>query len=264
VEFYDLALGAHDVPRPVDSPDPVRRSYVLCSNPSSGSTLLSEALHGLGCIGTPIEYFDGDDTMAACAQRWGCETVACYVRCLHRNRTTADGMLAAKVHWYQLQEMTAALYIDAPRANFQRQRAALELAFPKATYVNCIREDRNRQAVSWAIARATGHWTTLKGRGPMPPVEYDFAAIDQCRREIEHAERQWVELFEAAGIEPMTVTYEQLASDYAGTVAAVARFVGGDVEADDVPVPRLAKQANAQSRALLQRYTQERAVRADL
>lgn len=256
--FYDLALGTYDVD-PSDAAPEVRRSYLLCSNPRSGSTLLSEALHGLGMLGTPIEYFDGDDTMLACAQRWGCEDVRCYVRCLHRHRTTPDGLLGAKIHWYQLQEMTFALYSDRLPGRHWRQRRALAQVFPNCRYVFCIREDKDRQAVSWAVARATGHWTDLGNTGPAPPVTYDFDAIHACRTEIDEAEKGWRELFAAEGITPLTVTYEELAADYRETVARVARHVGADLQAGDVPEPRLRRQSNEHSRRLLEHYLRERA-----
>ncbi len=258
--YYDLALAEYDVPGP-SGPARAQRSYLLCSNPRSGSTLLSEALHGLGNLGSPIEYFDGTDAMAACADRWGCENLRCYVACLHRNRTTRDGLLAAKVHWYQLQEMTVAMYVEAPPQRYARQRAALNAVFPHCRYVYVIREDRDRQAVSWMIARETGRWTTLMGPGDPPPVEYDFDAIDACRVEVEEAEAGWLELFEAEGVEPLTVTYEQLAGDYEETVAAVARFVGSDITAADVPAPRLRKQSTQHNRRLLERYRADRAAR---
>ena len=256
--FYDLALAPHDVEHPPGD-SPVRRSYLLCSNPRSGSTLLSEALHGLGMVGTPIEYFDGDDTMLACAQRWGCRDVRCYVDCLHRHRTTPEGMLGAKLHWYQLQEMTFALYAERLPGAHGRQRWALAHVFPNCDYVFCIREDKDRQAVSWAVAKATGHWADMGNKGPAPPVAYDYDAIHTCRLDIDAAEAGWRELFAAAGINPLTVTYEELATDYRETVARVARHIGGDLQAIDVPEPRLRKQSNDHSRRLLEQYLEDRA-----
>ncbi len=99
------------------------------------------------------------------------------------------------------------------------------------------------------------------GPGDPPPVEYDFDAIDACRVEVEEAEAGWLELFEAEGVEPLTVTYEQLAGDYEETVAAVARFVGSDITAADVPAPRLRKQSTQHNRRLLERYRADRAAR---
>lgn len=256
--FYDLALGEHDIHRPAGS-SRVRRSYLLCSNPRSGSTLLSEALHHLGTLGTPIEYFDGDDTMLACAQRWRCGDMRCYVECLRRFRATPDAVLPCKLHWYQLQEMTFALYSDRFPGMHGRQRWALSYVFPDCRYVFCVREDKDRQAVSWAVARATGQWADLGNTGPAPPAEYDFDAIHACRVEIDEAEAGWRELFDAAGVTPLQVTYEELAADYAGTVAKVASYVGRDLDADDVPVPRLRKQSNEHSHRLLERYLEDRA-----
>ncbi len=74
---------------------------MLCSNPRSGSSLLAEALHATGCLGTPIEYFDRTGAMADLLERWDCPDVTAYIDCLHRRRTTVGGLFGAKLHWYQ-------------------------------------------------------------------------------------------------------------------------------------------------------------------
>lgn len=258
--YYDLAGAAYDVDRP-PGPSPVRRSYVLCSNARSGSTLLAEALHGTGRLATPIEYFDGTDAMTALVERWGCADLRCYLACLHRRRTTPDGVLGAKVHWYQLQEIALASGCDPLPGPCGRERALLAAVFWSCRFVWIIRRDRDRQAVSWAIAEATTQWTDLGDGVPPPPVEYDYARIDDCRRRIDEAEVGWSTLFDAAGVVPLTVTYEELADDYVATVAAVARFLGAELAPDELPAPRLRKQADERSERMLARYQRERAAR---
>lgn len=258
--YYDLAAAVHDVEHPAGS-SPVRRSYVLCSNARSGSTLLSEALHATGRLGTPIEYFDGTDAMAALVERWGCADLRCYVDCLHRRRTTRNGVLGAKIHWYQLQEIALMFGCEPLEGRHGRERAALAVLFPRPQFVFVVRRDRDRQAVSWAIAEQTGLWTDLGNVGSAPEVPYDYDTIDDCRRRIDLAEKGWIELFATWGAQPLTVTYEELADDYPGTVGRVAAFLGLQLDAAQLPAPRLRKQANERNEAMVEWYQQERAAR---
>lgn len=257
---YDLAGAEHDVDHPGGAPA-VRRTYLLCSNPRSGSTLLSEALHATGRLGTPIEYFDGTDAMLALVQRWGCRDLRCYVGCLRRRRTTRDGVLGVKMHWYQLQETTMALGLDPLLPGHAGQRRALAALLGEPQYVHVVRRDLDRQAVSWSVAEATGRWTDLDGTGAPPDVDYDFDAIDYCRRRLETAETAWRALFAAAGADPLEVSYEQLSDDYPGTVAAVARHLGAELEPDELPAPRLRRQSNERTERMVARYREERAAR---
>ncbi|MPZ72243.1 MAG: hypothetical protein GEU74_03295 [Nitriliruptorales bacterium] len=258
--YYDLTAAEYDIHH-APGPSPARRSYVLCSNARSGSTLLSEGLHATGRLGSPIEYFDGTDAMCAMVERWGCRDLRCYVDCLHRRRATCEGVLGAKVHWYQLQEVALILGQDPLPGVHGRERGALKALFPAPQFVFVVRRDRDRQAVSWAIAEQTGLWTDLGNTGTPPAVPYDYDTIDDCRRRINAAEQGWTELFRAWGTEPLTVTYEQLVDDYRGTVGQVVRYLGVDLDPAGLPEPRLRKQANEHSERLVERYLEERAAR---
>lgn len=255
--MYDLADARYDVHRPPGA-SPVKRSYVLCSNPRSGSTLLAEALAATGNLGTPLEYFDGTGVMAQLVARWGCEHLSCYIDCLHRHRASAEGVLGAKVHWYQLQEMALTIACRPLAGRYGYQRAVLDAALPSARYVYVVREDLDRQAVSWARAKASQQWYLGDPRAVSEEPPYDFDHIEECRRDLEQAEAGWTGLFAAAGVEPLTVTYERLASQYAETVSAVSRYLGVDLAVDDVPDPRLRKQSNDRSERMLGRYLEER------
>lgn len=52
---YDLLTAEHDLS---DGESEIVRSYVICSTPRSGSTLLAEAMHRTGELGVPAEYID--------------------------------------------------------------------------------------------------------------------------------------------------------------------------------------------------------------
>lgn len=220
--------------------------------PRSGSSLLSEALCGLGRLGTPIEYFDRTGAFRWLSERWGCADVEEYVRLLHHRRPGPTGVLGAKLHWFHLEELA-----DALRTSVHR---AVDRVFPGCSFVHVTRRDRDRQAVSWAVAMATGHWSDGAGvyEGERPRPAYSFEAIDRCRRLLEASDRRWRAFFRTVGARPMHVVYEDLAADHAATVAAVARFLGEPVDPADVPAPRLRRQADDHTEAMVERYRAER------
>jgi LPS sulfotransferase NodH len=251
---YDLASAAFDLPDG-DAEGGVRWSYLLCAMPRSGSSLLSEALAALGCLGTPIEYFDRTGAYAWLTERWGCPDLRAYVDLLHRRRRSAGGVFGAKVHWFQVRELAAGLGVDEP--------AAIRAVFPRCRFVYLHRRDRDRQAVSWAVARQTGWWSDGAGvyTGARPVPSYRFDLVEECRRDLEAGEAAWRALFAAAGARPLEVAYEDLVASLGPTVAEVAAFLGERVDPAAVPPPRLRRQADGLSEEMVERYRADRRAR---
>ena len=135
----------------------------------------------------------------------------------------------------------------------------LERFFPGATYVHLCRRDQERQAVSYWLADKTRQWSVHRGEepAPVPMPEYQRAEIDSWLDRIRAGEAQWTRFFDDAGIEPLRVVYEEFTEEYAATVVAVAARLGVQVSVEQVPPPRLAKQADARSEAILARYRTE-------
>jgi trehalose 2-sulfotransferase len=251
---YHLARAAYDRDRGPGA-GPPNRSYVICSTPRSGSSLLSEALTGSGVLGAPLEYFDRTSAHADLRRRWGCDGAACFVRCLHRYRTGPGDVLGLKLHWFQMAETAAELGDGVAGApDHERERAALRRIAPGATLVYVHRLDRERQAISWALAEATGCWERRGTDGAPTVADLDPAAIAACRRRIDDSDLAWRSFFLSAGAPAVTVTYEQLAADYERAVRMVAAALGaGDAT---VPDPTLVRQSSAQTDQLLLRYRQ--------
>lgn len=253
---YDLAGAEHDRVRP---PGATMRSYVLCTTPRSGSSLLAEALHHLGDAGTPIEYFDPTNAMRVLWRRWGCSTLPGYVDLLHARRCSTTGLFGLKLHWFQLQALSRAsadAQVDPrsarsaggrpdeldPDTSLDRAVRAFRWVAPRAKVIRVRRRDVERQATSWACAERTGRWSSQGEAGAEPePVAADELAhfIGRVRAE----EQQWSELLDRLDVDPCLVHYEDLSDHYSTTVATVARHIGRPVDAADVPPPRLVHQS---------------------
>jgi LPS sulfotransferase NodH len=220
----------------------VRRSLLLCSSPRSGSSLLADALLRTNRVGWPTEYFDPTTAFPTCYARWGATSMRSYVAALHRHRTTGDGLLSAKVHWFQLQwlcrELAPSLAVGPGR--FAAERAVLAHVFPACRYVRVTRRDRDRQAVSWAMADQLNRWRADDPRSTRTSADfvYDFATVDGFRRRLDEHEAQWDQLLGALGVDVLAVVYEDLVASYPETVAAVAAYADVDLAPVEVPPAR--------------------------
>lgn len=255
----DLLTAAFDrkIPGPPERP---QTSYLVCSTPRSGSTLLCEALRGTGALGTPAEYFNVEATVEPLRKRWGSVDGESFVRDLYRHRTTDQGVFGTKLHWQQVEEMGGILGLGEPDwGSPGSERRMLERFFPGATYVHLSRRDQRRQAVSYWLADKTRQWSVHRGEEPAPAQtpEYQRAEIDGWLDRIQADEARWIRFFDEAEIEPLRVVYEDFTEDYAATVVTVAARLGVELGLEQVPPPRLAKQGDARSEAILARYRAE-------
>jgi trehalose 2-sulfotransferase len=263
---YDLAGPAYDTD---SGPGAPVRSYVLCSMPRSGSTLLAEALHSTGVAGTPIEYFDRTNAFALLYRRWGCTGIGDYIERMHQLRCTPDKLFGTKLHWFQLEELTAEMartgLVEVAAGDERALTLALGAVAPHATYVLVRRRETDRQAVSWFIAESTRRWSSLM-TGPDGGVrcrgvpDFDLDAIEQRVRRLEEGGLAWERLVRSMGGQVLTVVYEDLTADYERTVRRVAERIGITLGAAPLPPPRLRRQADERSEAMVERFRAERGV----
>jgi trehalose 2-sulfotransferase len=252
---YDLAGPEHDVDA---GEGPPARSYVLCSMPRSGSSLLSEAFHATGRMGTPIEYLDRTNAFAVLAYRWGTPDLAAYIRALHRYRTTPEGLFGVKLHWFHLAELAAGLtatgVIDGSGGTQRCRQAALEALAPNPRVVLLTRRDVDRQAVSWFVADRTGRWSSVDRRGTDERPPYDRRAIERRRRLALAGTRAWADFLARSGVDVLEVAYEDLVADHERTVRSAARHVGVELPGEPLAPPRLRRQADEHSEDLVVRF----------
>lgn len=246
---YDLAAGRGSV----------QRSYVICSTPRSGSTLLAEAMHRTGQLAIPAEYLEVKTALPYLYTRWGCSGFEDYVRRLHDHRTADNGLFGVKTHWHQLVQFANMSQGAEPLADvdFSVIVGVLNRVTPNPTFIFVTRRDKARQAVSHWVATKTRKWIRL-GDDPISEIPpYDFSAITAFSRGIDASEESWERFFSLAKVQPLRIVYEDLVAAYADTAQRAAEHVGVEPAGIAASPPRMRRQSNALTMEYADRYRRE-------
>jgi LPS sulfotransferase NodH len=265
----DLQGAEYD--RDAGGPPQALRSYVICSTPRCGSGLLARGLASSGAVGTPIEYFN-PDARAALAERWDCgAAIDRYVHALHSRRSTADGIFGVKLHWDQLAAVRVEMGAGAvDRFRYETSPAVLDLIAPQATFIRIVRQDLDRQAVSYWRALRSDVWSVPAGEAPSDTAAgrdpgddlaaYSYEHIDACRRWVEQSELCWERLLRARGEQALVITYEQLVGAFEDTITRAVAFLAPGAEVH-VPAPSTRALSDEVSERLVERFVSEREAR---
>ena len=263
---YDLASAAHDYP---EWDGPPRRTVLLCTHPRSGSTLLGEAMYFAGGLGCPLEYFHAG-FRPSFARRWDAPDYARLSAAVNRHRTTPDGTLGVKLFWRDIEEVARDADpelerfanvppSDVPADYYAALADHVARLFPNPQFVHLWREDRLRQAISAVRAVETGRWRSIPGAAqddPPAAAPFDAERIERIMGYSDYCHGHFRNLFAAMGATPHSLSYEALTGDYVTSVRAVLRHLGSDAEPR---APRMRRQADSASEAMVLRYLRERA-----
>ena len=200
------------------------QTYLLAFGHRSGSTLLRSLLTATGSMGVPAEYLNPRDAMPRWVGTSGAHTMSEYFDYLLREKSTPNGVFGMKSIYPHFEALDIADLI--------------EHFLGPATYVYLEREDILRQAVSLALAHATGVWYNREQEPGQAKRDADLpyddplvmTSLDRLRRD----RVSWDEFFKRRGIDPLRLTYEQLVAKPEETVLAVARHVGVEVPEQQV------------------------------
>ena len=248
---------------PAQSPT---RSYIICTNPRSGSWLLSEGLAATNLAGNPREWFNVLEEQAQNHLREGsaCSETgfAGYLEHVIANATTPNGVCGIKLHYYQFADVVQKLArLDSCRALSTARAMAAAFRGPK--YIWLTRRDKVRQAISYYRACQTEEWWQIEGISRPPGaarnIEFDSRAIRQLELTLESNDNAWRQYFRENDIDAFVIDYEDLAVDYAGNINRVLQWLGiGDAKHTAIGPPRLKRQSDADTERWLARYLSSR------
>lgn len=246
------------------------RAYVICATPRSGSTLLCDILAGSGVAGRPHSYYRPQSiatfaTSLGVSLRGRTEGEAfdrAYLAAVLAAGTNGTGVFGLRLMWDAVAPLAARLDRLFPGLISDADRFAH--AFGARTYLYLSRTDKVAQAVSRLKAEQTGLWhiaadgSERERSAPPQPAVYERERLRGFIDEVEQDEAAWEHWFDANGIIPFRLVYEQLTTDPNAILARVLAALGLEAaRAASAPV-RTAKMADAESASWAARYRAER------
>ncbi|MFE2418928.1 Stf0 family sulfotransferase [Streptomyces hokutonensis] len=241
-------------------------TYFICATPRTGSSLLLGLLDSTGVAGHPQAYFRPPDEVAW-AERWGVAHTpqhaldyGDFVRAALAAGRTGNGVFGAKLMWGTHAELTTRLARLHPDLAGDELRL-LEREFGRVRFVWLRRDDVLAQAVSWVRAEQSGVWF-VGGKGEIsgggrPGSErpsYDRDAVTRTLRTIEEHNAGWERWFEAHGVEPYRIRYEDLSADPEAVTLRVLDHLGLTLPAGRHVTPSHQRQADRLNEEWADRY----------
>jgi len=214
--------------------------YMLAAVPRTGSSFLAHELWRTGDLGVPLEYLnfksDGHYPDAAGDP----EAQLRHWRRTLATRTTSNGVFGQKMFLQFLVQL-------------KEENPALLKEMRPHRIVYLTRSDRMAHMISYARAQQSGVWTA--GATPTGDSRYSRALLEQAAERIEKQERGWEWLFSQLGIDPLRVTYEEVASDVTFVVERIADYLGVELSRSRaLSAPELRRQADELSHEWARSY----------
>lgn len=241
----------------VVAPMPELTSYMICTSPRSGSTLLCRLLREAGTAGVPDSHFHAPSLDAwlgyYALKREAFDTQADAVQAVFA-AAYAHGKGTSEVFGLRMQRHSFVYFAEQlgvlhPLLAGDRER--IEAAFGRTLFVHLTREDKLDQAISFVKAEQTGLWhmasdgTELeRASAPKDPI-YDAAAIAAQLAASKRMDQEWEAWFAAQAITPLRVTYSALSAAPYGTLGRVLTALGQEWHPREETAPPIAKLADA-------------------
>ncbi|WP_371224052.1 Stf0 family sulfotransferase [Roseovarius sp. 2305UL8-3] len=235
------------------------QSYILCTSPRSGSTLLCGLLKATQCCGLPDSHFH-EPSLEAWLGYYDLEGVpfASHSEAVRAALGAARAYGRGKTDMFglRLQQHSAVFFFQQlaqlhPRLDGDVAR--IDAVFGRTAYLYLTRENKLDQAISYLKAEQSGLWhrapdgTEIERLAPHRDPVYDRAALGQQIALFEAYEREWQGWFARQGIRPLTLTYDALAADPWGVLAQILEYLGKDpavAKTLTLPVAKLADSMN--------------------
>lgn len=247
---------------------PDYRSYILCTSPRSGSTLLCKLLSATGVAGHPGSYFHRP-SLEAWLTSFGLPAIADEAEAATLQRVfdaaMKKGCGGTEVFGLRLQRHSFAYFTEklgVLHAGLATDLERLRKAFGETLFIHLTRQDKVEQAVSYVKAEQSGLWhrapdgTELERLSEPKEPEYDVGAIKAEHDRFTAFDREWLTWFERQRIQPLRITYEDLSSDPKGELARILKRLGLNAEKAEEVTPGVAKLADAVSAQWVARFRQ--------
>ena len=245
-------------------------SYLICTTPRTGSTLLCGLMASTKVAGKPESYFRIPDEQSWAA-RWdiprssdGAFEYSDFVRAALASGRTDNGVFAARIMWGTMDYLVDRLGSVYP-VTAGGDLDPLDLAFGHKRFIYLHRDDVLAQAVSWHRAEQTNVWHQTDQEEPKQPEQeprFDFDEIRKLVQTIEEHNSAWRAWFASVGIQPHIVRYEDLDADPVGIACEVLDFLGLKLPSGRQIKARHRRLADALNAEWIDRYRAESTARS--
>ena len=241
-------------------------SYIICTTPRTGSTLLCDLLASTNIAGKPDSFFMSDIDPTG-AQQLGfplgpelsaADYGAAYLKAAITAGKGETGIFGLRLMRKDLGGLSALIDAVIPRLRSDKDR--LQAAFGKILYIHLTRQDKLAQAVSMIKAEQTGLWHVAPDGSELerlaPPKEpvYDFDKIARKTAELEQYDTAWRTWFAEQGLEPLHIDYESLSADPVEAVSGICKGLGLPEPSSGILKAGVAKLADATSQEWMRKY----------
>jgi LPS sulfotransferase NodH len=187
---------------------PADCSYVIFFSARSGSTWLTSILSGTGRLGYPEEYLN-PNFVRGVAQAQNTRDPKGLLQMLKRRRKTPNGVFGIEVR-----------HIDVELLN---ENVFFEVFDEKTFFFHLWRDNIVSQGVSLFRAVTTQRYHSTSDRGIATPPAYDTDAIRQWVRHVASTENRNVKILGRRKRQALSLRYEDIVQDRAGTIELFAR-----------------------------------------
>ncbi|MEZ5825802.1 MAG: Stf0 family sulfotransferase [Geminicoccaceae bacterium] len=241
-------------------------SYMICTSPRSGSTLLCALLKKTGRAGAPDSHFHAPSisrwiedyrlsTQPAKPRTEALRSV--FASAIERGKggTEMFGLRMQRGSFPYFIEQIGYLVADCAN-DIER----IQTAFGPTLFVHLHRADKLAQAVSRVVAEQSGLWhraadgTELERLAAPGELHFDRQTIARHMAEFASMDSAWEDWFALEGVKPWRISYDELAKDPQGTLARLLAVLGLDPrQARRIETPT-ARLADATSKAWIERF----------
>jgi len=246
------------------------KSYIVCTSPRSGSTLLCKLLAATGKSGIPDSHFH-NPSLSVWLKSFELsrgdfisdqEALRAVFDAARNRGTGKTGIFGLRMQRGSFDFFLQKVGILQP--GLSNDVARIEAVLGHTLYIHLTRQNKLNQAISLVKATQTGLWhraadgTELERQSPPGEPVYDADEIERNVEELIELDEAWKLWFSREKIMPMTITYDKLSADPAEVLAGILKQLGlNRVMANGIK-PSVARLADATSRIWAERFQAER------
>lgn len=249
---------------------PPFQSYVICTSPRSGSTLLCRLLAQTGRTGNPGSHFHTPN-LEAWLRSYELQQET-YATDLERTKAVFEAAIArgtqdTGIFGLRLQRDSYSFFMQQLGELYRglaNDRDRFTAAFGRTLFIHLTRQDKLDQAISLTKAKQTGLWhksvdgSDLERTTPHQEPVYNADEIAQNMDRLTKLEQDWRNWFGAENITPLKITYDDLSTAPATALKQITDRLGVDANVVQGIKPNVAKLADSTSQVWADRFRAER------